>query len=191
MESKYQKLHEDTVSAVDEWLMYRPMINDTDWDIYFPAKIRTQGNVHRDMDVEYEATHLTCFIGGMYGIGAKIFGRKKDLETAKRLTDGCVWAYQSTRSGLMPEAATMLHCPSLEKCEFDEESWYDALDSMKNYREKQVAEWDLKYAGKAKSGDSTIPERPQTHMEYAKARAEAGGLQPGYDHVHFKSYILR
>ncbi|KAJ3473566.1 hypothetical protein NLG97_g10239 [Lecanicillium saksenae] len=193
LESKYQKLHEDTVEAVDEWLMYRPMINSTDWDIYFPAKLRTQGNPKRDMSVEYEATHLTCFIGGMYGLGAKIFNRPKDLETAKRLTDGCVWAYDMTPSGLMPEASILLHCPSLEKCKFEESKWHDALDSNGAWRDEQAAEWDLKYGAKAQSGqaDKTIPERPQTHKEYAEAHAATSKLPAGFTNVMFRSYILR
>lgn len=191
LEPKYQKLHEDTVDAVDEWLMYRPMINDTDWDIYFPAKIRTKGNPKRDMDVEYEATHLTCFIGGMYGMGAKIFGRKKDLETAKRLTDGCVWAYQTTTTGLMAEAAHMMHCPTLEKCKFNQDEWYATVDSNKEWRDQKVAEWELEYGDKAKSGDTSIPERPQSHEEFAKERIASIRLPPGYKNILFNSYILR
>lgn len=174
--------------------MYRPMINDTEWDIYFPAKVRTQGKPENDMTVEYEATHLTCFIGGMYGLGAKIFDRPKDLETAKRLTDGCVWAYSKTPSGLMPEASILLHCPTLEKCKFDEMKWYDALDSNGAWRDEKAAEWDLKYGTNAQSGkegDNNIPTRPQTHKEYAQESIASSKLPAGFSSVTFRSYILR
>lgn len=191
MEPKYQKLHEGTVSAVDEWLMYRPMINETQWDIYFPAKVVTQGNPSRDMDVTYEATHLTCFIGGMYGLGAKIFDRPQDLETAKRLTDGCVWAYQKTPSGLMPEASLLMPCPSLDECKFDKAKWYESLDSNKAFRDQKVSEWELQHSATAQSGDSSVPERPQSHEEYVEAYITSTGLPSGFERVLYKSYILR
>ncbi|OAR05772.1 hypothetical protein LLEC1_02431 [Akanthomyces lecanii] len=191
LEPKYQKLHQDTVSAVDEWLLYRPMINETERDIYFSAKIRTQGKPKSDLSAEYEATHLTCFIGGMYGLGAKIFDRPKDLETAKRLTDGCVWAYNKTPSGLMPEASLMIPCPSLDKCEFDKAKWYASLDSNKAHRDQQVSGWELQYGAIAKSGDSSVPERPQSHEEYVEAYIASTGLPAGFDRVLYKSYILR
>lgn len=150
LEPKYQKLHEDTIKATDEWLMYRPMIKDTKWDILFPAKVTTAGEPTKDLSVTYEMTHLTCFIGGMYGLGGKIFNREKDIETAKKLTDGCVWAYQSTASGIMPEGATLLPCPTTEKCAFNETLWWETLDSSKEYRDKRVAEWELSWGRMAK-----------------------------------------
>ncbi|PNP60467.1 hypothetical protein THARTR1_00491 [Trichoderma harzianum] len=145
LESKYQKLYEDTVEAINEWLLYRPM-TDGDWDILFPAKVQTGGNPSEDLVATFEITHLTCFIGGMYGLGGKIFGREKDLEIAKKLTDGCVWAYQSTVSGIMPEGSQVLPCPSLEKCPFNQTLWYEKLDPAKEWRDKQVAEWEEKKA---------------------------------------------
>ncbi|EGR49218.1 glycoside hydrolase family 79 [Trichoderma reesei QM6a] len=139
LESKYQKLYVDAVEAINEWLLYRPM-TDGDWDILFPAKVSTAGNPSQDLVATFEVTHLTCFIGGMYGLGGKIFGREKDLETAKRLTDGCVWAYQSTVSGIMPEGSQVLACPTLEKCDFNETLWWEKLDPAKDWRDKQVAD---------------------------------------------------
>ncbi|KAK0384386.1 hypothetical protein NLU13_8473 [Sarocladium strictum] len=142
LEPKYQKLHEDTVEAVDNYLMFRPMIEDDDkWDILFPAKVMSW-NGPEDRIFQYEMTHLTCFIGGMYGLGAKIFGREKDLETAKKLTNGCVWAYQLTPSGLMPEAAEILACPTLAKCDFNQTLWEEKLDPSAEWRDDAAATWD-------------------------------------------------
>ncbi|TQS33487.1 hypothetical protein Golomagni_06166, partial [Golovinomyces magnicellulatus] len=145
LESKYQRLHVDAVEATDKWLMFRPMIKDPKWDILFPAKVSTTGDPQNDKMPTYEMTHLTCFLGGMYGLGGKIFGRDKDIETAKKLTDGCVWAYQSTTTGVMPEGAHLIPCPSLDKCEFNETLWHEELDPGKEYRDQQVADWELKW----------------------------------------------
>jgi mannosyl-oligosaccharide alpha-1,2-mannosidase len=142
LEPKYKKLHEDTVEAINKWLLYRPMIKGDEWDVVFPAKAATNGNPKTDLSLTYEVTHLTCFVGGMYGLGGKIFGREKDIEIAKQLTDGCVWAYRNTPSGLMPETSEVIACPTLDKCEFNETMWHDGLDNTKDWREEQLANWE-------------------------------------------------
>lgn len=148
LEPKYQKLHVDAMDAVYDWLMFRPMIKDEGWDILFPAKISTAGDPENDMIATFEVAHLTCFIGGMFGMGGKIFDRPKDVETAKKLTDGCVWAYQSTASGIMPEYAYIMSCPTLDKCEFNETLWWDYLDPSKDWRDREVAMWEEQEAEK-------------------------------------------
>lgn len=148
LEPKYKKLHVDAIDAVYDWLMFRPMIKDEGWDILFPAKISTAGDPENDMIATFEVAHLTCFIGGMFGMGGKIFDRPKDVETAKKLTDGCVWAYQSTASGIMPEYAYIMSCPTLDKCEFNETLWWEYLDPSKDWREREVVLWEEKQAEK-------------------------------------------
>lgn len=151
LEPKYQKLYEDSVEAIDEWLMYRPMKKDDDeWDVLFPAKMLVRGEAE-EKNFEFEITHLTCFVGGMYGLGGRTFGREKDVETAKKLTDGCVWAYQLTATGLMAETAHVIPCPTLDRCEFNETEWFAKLDPSKQWHDSQVAEWDLKYGKQAQT----------------------------------------
>ncbi|SCV68306.1 BQ2448_427 [Microbotryum intermedium] len=50
--------------------------------------------------------HLSCFAGGMLGLGGKLLARSKDVETGKAYTKTCNWAYESTVAGLMPESLT-------------------------------------------------------------------------------------
>lgn len=128
------------------------MIKDEGWDILFPAKVNTAGDPDTDLTPTFEMTHLTCFIGGMYGLGGKIFGREDDIETAKKLTDGCVWAYQSTPSGVMPEWSHLIPCPTLDECEFNETLWWEHLDPNRKWREKEVLKWEAdEAAGKHKT----------------------------------------
>lgn len=141
LEPKYQKLYEDSVKAINEWLLYRPMVPD-EWDALFTAKVSMSGQPDEDYDPRYEVTHLTCFIGGMYGLGGKIFGREDDIEIAKKMTDGCVWAYDSMPSGLMPEHGFVAACPTLEKCDYNETLWWEKLDTTREWREKEIARWD-------------------------------------------------
>ncbi|EFY89258.1 class I alpha-mannosidase 1A [Metarhizium acridum CQMa 102] len=141
-EPKYHKLYEDAIEGINKYLLFRPMTQG-DWDIIFPARIKMMPDGASPM-VEYEATHLTCFIGGMYALGGKLFGREKDVEYAKKLTDGCVWAYQSTATGIMPEHGRVVPCPTMEKCSFNETLWRQALDPIYRIRDKGVREWEKK-----------------------------------------------
>lgn len=118
------------------------MVDDKEWDILLPTKLSLAGRGETKFTTSYEMAHLTCFIGGMYGLGGKIFGRPKDIETAKQLTDACVWAYQSTATGIMPEFAHLAPCPTLEKCEFNQTYWYELLDGSIEWRKKELAKWE-------------------------------------------------
>lgn len=65
--------------------------------------------------------HLGCFVGGMVGLGAKINRSPKELEKAIKLTNSCVWAYQSTATGVMPEIFTVEKCPLTGSCDWTED----------------------------------------------------------------------
>lgn len=118
------------------------MVKEDGWDVFFTGKMTTSKKGDSEWSKSYEMTHLTCFIGGMYGLGGKIFGRDGDIDKAKKLTDGCVWAYQSTPTGLMPEYAHLVACPALEKCPFNESTWYEDLDPSLEWRMNALAKWE-------------------------------------------------
>ncbi|KAK2049642.1 family 47 glycosyl hydrolase [Colletotrichum somersetense] len=141
LEPKYKTMHIKTVEAVKKWLLYRPMV-PKERDILFSAKVSTSGDPETDLRTEYEVTHLTCFIGGMFGLGGKIFERPEDIEIAKKLTDGCVWAYESMPSGIMPEGATVVPCASTQSCPWNETLWWEYLDPSADWRQSQVEAWE-------------------------------------------------
>lgn len=68
-----------------------------------------------------EVQHLGCFVGGMVGLGARINNSPEELATAIKLTESCVWAYQNTASGIMPEIFSVAACPSEGSCEWTNE----------------------------------------------------------------------
>ncbi|EPQ31057.1 uncharacterized protein PFL1_01246 [Pseudozyma flocculosa PF-1] len=48
--------------------------------------------------------HLTCFSGGMLGLGARLMPeRRGDVDLATAFTETCYWAYNSSATGLGPE----------------------------------------------------------------------------------------
>ena len=136
LESQYQSMYEMSVETTKKYLLFRPMIPEEKRDILFAGQVSTQGHLEDDNDVKLKAegTHLTCFVGGMFAIGAKIFDRKGDLDLAKKLTDGCVWAYESTTTGIMPEHFLALPCESREKCPWNETAYYEELDPYRSTR---------------------------------------------------------
>ena len=136
LESQYQSMYEMSVEATIKYLLFRPMIPEEKREVLFAGQVSTQGHLEDDDDVKLKAegTHLTCFVGGMFAIGAKIFDRKGDLDLAKKLTDGCVWAYESTTTGIMPEHFLALPCESREKCPWNETVYWEALDPYRSTR---------------------------------------------------------
>ncbi|CAG8029692.1 unnamed protein product [Penicillium salamii] len=120
---QYQKMYTKAATAARKTLLFQPMVKGGR-DIRFMASTTpiTPGKPAQltPTDFEYEGHHLTCFVGGMYALGAKAFGLDGDLELAAKLTDGCVWAYEATQTGMMPERFRLLPCEKGSACEWDQ-----------------------------------------------------------------------
>ena len=144
LNSQYRTMYEDAMDTVREKLIFRPMTKDAR-DI---LSVGTYSIANKHITpvtptapkttLVYEGTHLTCFAGGMFAIGAKIFDIPSDLDIAKKLTDGCVWAYESTTTGIMPETFELVPCDSLTSCAWNETKWWEALDPDQKQREEQA-----------------------------------------------------
>ncbi|KAJ1327543.1 mannosyl-oligosaccharide alpha-1,2-mannosidase [Microdochium nivale] len=121
LEPVYEKLYRQSMDAVIDHLMYRPMTIDKQ-DILFCGTnyVTADDTLIRSPTPVME--HLTCFAGGMFALGSKIFGIPEHLEYAKKLTKGCVWAYSAFRAttGIAPEKFTLIPCATLEPCEWSE-----------------------------------------------------------------------
>ncbi|TLS24539.1 hypothetical protein PpBr36_08258 [Pyricularia pennisetigena] len=142
---QYKKLHENAVAAIKKHLLYRPMTKQEDRSLLFSAAVNARG-YGKDMSLtyQYEVTHLTCFLGGMFAMGGKIFQSEEDVAIGAQLADGCVWAYESTASGIMPENSHVVPCQSVEKCPWNETLWYEHLDPNSDWRNDQVADYKVK-----------------------------------------------
>ncbi|KAJ4365740.1 hypothetical protein N0V83_008360 [Neocucurbitaria cava] len=132
---KYRTMYEQSMDVVKEHLIFRPMLPHGD-DILFSGKLNVPSNVDDTKvgDLEHENAHLTCFAGGMFGMGAKLFDRPEDLEIAKKLTEGCVWSYDMTASGIMPESFEVARCESMKECAWNETAYWEVLDPRSEYR---------------------------------------------------------
>lgn len=139
LEEKYRAMYEMAAESTIKNLLFRPMIPDEKRHILHAglAKVAERKNPTDDaLDLQPEGTHLTCFAGAMFAIGAKVFDRKDDMDIAWKLTDGCVWAYEATNTGIMPESYLAIPCPDADSCPWNETLWHEKLDPFGDSREK-------------------------------------------------------
>jgi mannosyl-oligosaccharide alpha-1,2-mannosidase len=64
----------------------------------------------------------------MVAIAAKIFQKEEDMATARKLMEGCLWAYEATRGGVMPEIIETIPCENPNICPWNEEQWLHAMN---------------------------------------------------------------
>ena len=137
LNTQYRTMYEQAIDAANKYLLFRPMIPE-DREILVLGQASTAGepDMPGNLTLTPEQQHLLCFSGGMYALGAKIFDRKAELDIAAKLTDGCVWAYESTTTGIMPEGFNMIPCENRDVCEWNQTLWYDTLDPWAASREQ-------------------------------------------------------
>lgn len=167
---QYQKMYEAAMKPINEKIFYRPMTKNGE-DILFPGGLQATGGSSGKLQAE--AQHLTCFMGGVVGIGAKIFNRPEELAVARKLTDACIWAYDVMPTGLMPEVFATVACEDRNYCPWDEDLWVSELRSHTHYY------------GNAKN------ESPEQAEAIKKDLIQKAGLPPGMSGVSDARYILR
>ncbi|KAL8998671.1 MAG: hypothetical protein Q9169_002332 [Polycauliona sp. 2 TL-2023] len=133
---QYKNMYEATLAPIMKHIFFRPMTPDNA-DILISSGVRIDGAAEKIVP-DYEGQHLGCFTGGMIGIGAKIFDRPEDVNTARRLVDGCIWAYNHTQTGIMPEIFSMVPCLDRE-CKWDEGRWLKSV-GVKSHRFEGIPE---------------------------------------------------
>lgn len=120
---EYQRMYERAMDTATAYLLFRP-ITPNSADILIAGTAQTQTDGRKTVVLpNREGQHLSCYVGGMYTLGGKLFGRKTDLEIGKKVTDGCIWTYRNTKHGVMPEIFHMVPCPDARTCVWDELAW--------------------------------------------------------------------
>ena len=166
---QYQRMYEKALSTARERLFFRPMTPEN-------HNILIAGTLKRlsatNVQLHREGQHLTCFVGGMVGLGARIFTNESDLDTARQLTDGCIWAYESMPSGIMPEVFLLKECTS-DTCEWSQEEWYEGI----------------KHDDTTAGGDVEAMRLPLEQR--ARRVIEQQNLVPGFTKIKDPRYMLR
>ena len=181
---QYRTMYEASMDVAKEHLIFRPMVPG-DEDILFSGSLSVSASPSDDGktgDLEAENAHLTCFVGGMLAMGAKIFNREEDLEIAKKLTEGCVWSYNATTTGIMPESFVGMPCDSTTHCEWNETKWRDAIDPWAESRllsyEQQLQRYNDDMASASASFAAAMAAATAAPSETAVKQPEATPTDP-------------
>ncbi|KAI1607892.1 mannosyl-oligosaccharide alpha-1,2-mannosidase [Exophiala viscosa] len=174
-DKRYQTMYEQAIDIAKRHLFFRPLTPSGE-DILFSGNIvATTVDSLPTSILDPQGQHLACFIGGMVAISGKIFNRPEDLQVARRLVDGCIWAYDAMPSGLMPEIFHTAVChvgvddPKPNDCEWSDEKWYEAI-SRKN---------------------SPVQNKEMTPIELGKTLVQQRELVLGFTQHGDNRYILR
>ncbi|KAI1738277.1 glycoside hydrolase family 47 protein [Xylaria scruposa] len=131
LEPKYEEMSVRFLEAAKA-LLFRPMIPINE-PILFPssAQVTSGGDVVLDQETE----HLGCYIGGVYALAGKLLKNQGYVNIGSRLTLGCVYAYRSTPTGMMPERMNMVACDSFERCEWDEKTFIEETRKQREWKQ--------------------------------------------------------
>lgn len=167
---EFQAMYEKAMETATRYLLFRPLTPD-DAEILIAGTALTETENHKTtVSVSHEGQHLTCYTGGMYALGGKLFNRQEDVNIGTKLTEGCVWTYSVMPHGVMPETFHMAPCPDREECEWDELAW----------KKRVVIE-----AGEAITGNY------DADLQTADRIIKQERLPPGFTQIKDRRYILR
>ncbi|KAF2010018.1 glycoside hydrolase family 47 protein [Aaosphaeria arxii CBS 175.79] len=106
--NRYLDMYTYAMSTAINATLFRPMLHDNA-DILFAGTLDKGKRLNIGM-------HLSCFVGGMLLLGGRLSSNTTHESLGLKVTDGCVYTYHSTPSGIMPEEFSMTACPSLSAC---------------------------------------------------------------------------
>ncbi|KAF2271489.1 class I alpha-mannosidase [Westerdykella ornata] len=163
LEPVYEKLYKESAPMIDKYLLFRPMLPDTERgeDLLYSGDLFANAGGTGRFDPEMQ--HLTCFIGGFFALGGRLFKNEHHVALGAKLTEGCIYAYEKMPSGVMPEKFHMVPCESRNKCPWNATKWEEHV-LRKSYAE--------------------------THEEFLDAVKEQK-LPPGFSHIKDRRYLLR
>ncbi|KAH7149548.1 glycoside hydrolase [Dactylonectria estremocensis] len=117
LDPEYVQMTTLALDTATKHLLYKP-INPNDTNILMAGNVVASNG---KIELTTEMQHLTCFIGGTYGLAGKLLSRDDFVELGSRLTAGCVWAYDSFPTNIMPEIAELKPCPSIDgECRYED-----------------------------------------------------------------------
>jgi mannosyl-oligosaccharide alpha-1,2-mannosidase len=167
VEPVYEQLYKDSAAMIDKHMLFRASIPNEELgegllfsgDVYSP----TEGETNLNPDLQ----HLTCFIGGMFALGGRLFKDPHHIDLGAKLTKGCIYTYSAMPTGIMPETFSMIPCASrTAACPFNQTLWQEKKEVACGMR------WDTE------ADDTMSPDKPCRILE-------------GFANIIDKRYLLR
>ena len=182
LNKQYRNMYNRSMEVIRADFLYRPMIKEKR-DILFIAKhkqIPKAESPAERKETIYEGTHLGCFVGGMFALGSKVFDIPSDMKLAEKLTDACVWAYESTPLDIMPEEFQLVPCEDRNSCSWNETRWHEFLDPLERERFEAVELYNSKQEALLVTTDEdSEPHEVDTALLPPNERQGSGKGDPG------------
>lgn len=163
LEPSYEKLYKDSAAMIDKYMLFRPMLPNSD----VSEELLFCGDVHaidpETIKLDAEMQHLTCFIGGMFGLAGRLFEDKYHVDLGAKLTEGCIYAYKTMPTGIMPEIFNLSPCVSRTSCPWNQTQYEE--DVLRRAYGKNAADF--------------------------KAAIQEHKLPKGFTYLRDKRYLLR
>lgn len=168
---QYRSMYLTALESAKEHIFFRPL-NPDNQQLLLPGVLQRKSAIN--IKLIPEAQHLTCFAGGMVALAAKAFQQTDDLEVARQLLDGCLWAYESMPSGIMPETFYAAPCKHTtdDNCTWTNEKWYRAVNDPT-------------------PGRHAVDDTRQEAMDQAQTVIKNAKLAPGFTRIIDSRYLLR
>lgn len=128
VDDTYKNMYERAMDTAIKYTLYRPMVPG-DPDMLGTGFVRSEeGKAY--LNPEFQ--HLSCYAGGMFALGGKLFEKSDQVSIGRKLTDTCVWAYKASPAGIMPETSHLYKCENMTDCTWNEQVWKDDVASRAN-----------------------------------------------------------
>lgn len=123
LEPVYEKLYKDSAAVIDKHMLFRAAMPDEELgkELLFSGDIHSSGTVEIHLNPDLQ--HLTCFIGGMFGLAGRLFQNEHHVDLGAKLTKGCIYAYAAMPTGVMPENFRLMPCASRTDCPWNATAW--------------------------------------------------------------------
>lgn len=130
---QYAKMHQFAMDTAIKYALYRPMIKEHE-DILMSGTVRVEDG---RTSFQSELQHLVCFAGGMFALGGRLLNNKTHVDIGLKLTNGCVWAYAKSPTGVMPETSNLIPCAMDDPCKWDASRWHMAVSDHASSKDKE------------------------------------------------------
>lgn len=140
LEKSYKTMYLNAIKAATTHLIFRPMTPEHH-DILLLGD--AYASSQRDITLDPQVQHLGCFLAGTLAHSSKIFSEPSHLDTAHKLLQGCIWAYNVSTLGIMPESMSVVPCnsqfsKSTKSCPWDFARWKSEISARK-YHNQQIS----------------------------------------------------
>ena len=171
----YKSMYTYAITAAMNHVFFQPMVPDGS-DILISGSAFVTGTDNQIV-LEPHGQHLGCYTGGMIGVGGKLFNQPEHIYMARKLVDGCIWAYKQMPTGIMPEYFEMVPCEMNSDCHWNDTKWEQALRAT--YKKHNEFNVDVETSPE----DMPVKSREQILKDLR--------LKPGFTEISDRRYVLR